>query len=62
MNQYEEYMDFTYATDNEDQYECYIVGEQNRDQQWILSSRDVWRRNPFYEGEDQPHPETIDYS
>ena len=34
-----------------------IVGRENQDRQWILSSYDSWERNPFYRGEDQPHPE-----
>lgn len=32
-------------------------GSDRRDQQWILSDRDVWYRNPFYKGPPQPHPE-----
>ena len=32
-------------------------GSERRDQQWILSDRDVWYRNPFYKGAPQPHPE-----
>lgn len=33
------------------------VGFMNPDQQWILSDRDVWYRNPHYSGPEQPHPE-----
>jgi hypothetical protein len=38
-----------------------IVGRENADRQWILSNYDSWERNPFYRGEDQPHPEEEDY-
>lgn len=31
--------------------------EGRDDQQWILSDRDVWYKNPRYRGPDQPHPE-----
>ena len=33
------------------------VGMDNPDQCWLLDSRDIWVRNPFYNGPDQPHPE-----
>lgn len=33
------------------------VGKQHQTQAWILSDRDVWYRNPFYQGPPQPHPE-----
>lgn len=33
------------------------VGAQRRDQEWILSDRDVWYRNPFYKGAPGRHPE-----
>jgi hypothetical protein len=33
------------------------VGAEDTERCWILSDRDVWYRNPFYRGEDQPHPE-----
>jgi len=32
-------------------------GSERRDQQWILSDRDVWYRNPAYRGPPQPHPD-----
>lgn len=35
-------------------------GSERRDQQWILSDRDVWYRNPYYKGPPQPHPEDDD--
>lgn len=44
-----------------DQFEARSKGELNPDQAWILSDRDVWYANPFYEGEPQPHPEDFDY-
>lgn len=33
------------------------VGAQRRDQEWILSDRDVWYRNPFYTGAPGRHPD-----
>lgn len=33
------------------------AGRERRDQAWILSDRDVWYRNPFYQGPPIPHPE-----
>jgi hypothetical protein len=32
-------------------------GEEHPDQCWILSDRDVWYLNPFYNGPMQAHPE-----
>jgi len=33
------------------------VGHDRPEQAWILSDRDCWYRNPFYDGPPQPHPE-----
>jgi hypothetical protein len=33
------------------------VGRDNPGEAWVLSDRDAWYRNPFYEGPAQPHPE-----
>lgn len=33
------------------------AGMDNPDQCWLLDSRDVWVRNPFYNGPPVPHPE-----
>lgn len=33
------------------------VGQMRREQPWILSDRDVWYANPFYQGPYVPHPE-----
>lgn len=33
------------------------AGMDNQDCCWLLDSRDVWVRNPYYNGPDQPHPE-----
>lgn len=32
-------------------------GREKPNQQWILTDYDVWARNPYYVGPDQPHPE-----
>ena len=34
-----------------------IFGWENPTEQWILTDYDVWERNPYYHGPDQPHPE-----
>lgn len=36
---------------------AWIVGKDNPNQEWILSQRDVWYRNPFYTGPKGPNPE-----
>ena len=36
------------------------LGRQDPKSQWILSCRDSFYINPFYNGPDQPHPETDD--
>lgn len=33
------------------------LGRLHPDLQWVLTDRDVWHRNPFYSGPEQPHPE-----
>jgi hypothetical protein len=46
------------ATEQEADLEyAHNVGRDRRDLAWILSDRDVWYRNPFYQGPPQPHPE-----
>ncbi len=39
------------------------VGHEARyiGRQWILSDYDVWVRNPYYTGPEQPHPETVEW-
>ena len=59
---YQEHCDFTYATDAEwDRAEALEKGEANPDQAWILTDRDAWHANPFYEGPEVRHPEDYDY-
>jgi phage-related protein len=54
----EEDLEFNYSTDAEwDKAGAAERGFERNDCQWILSDRDCWYRNPFYIGEDQPHPE-----
>lgn len=36
---------------------AFNVGQMRRDSAWILSDRDVWYPNPFYQGPPVPHPE-----
>lgn len=33
------------------------VAEDRADQAWLLSDRDVWYKNPAYQGPPVPHPE-----
>jgi hypothetical protein len=52
------YEDFHYTTDAEwDRAEAREQGENNPDQAWVLTNRDVWHANPFYKGPAVPHPE-----
>jgi hypothetical protein len=53
---------FTYATEGDaDREYARAVGCENQDQEWILSDRDCWYRNPFYTGPKGRHPEDYDY-
>lgn len=57
-DQWREHCEFTYSSDAEiDRYEAMLIAEQNPDRAWINSGRDVWYKNPFYNGPDVPHPE-----
>lgn len=48
---------FTYATDSDwDREGAREVGYERQDQEWILSDRDCWYRNPFYNGPKGKHP------
>ena len=33
------------------------AGQDRPDEEWLLTDRDTWERNPCYEGEPGPHPE-----
>ena len=60
-NQWEEHCDFTYSSDAEiDQYNATWDGYKWKDKAWLLSSRDVWYPNPYYEGKPVPHPESYE--
>ena len=60
-NQWEEHCDFNYSTDAEiDQYNATCDGHKWKNRAWLLSSRDVWYPNPYYEGKPVPHPESED--
>lgn len=51
-----------YATVSEaDRQFAYGLGEDRPHAAWILSDRDVWYKNPFYKGPEQPHPEDAMY-
>jgi hypothetical protein len=46
------------ATDSDAMYEyARNVGRENPDRAWILDPRDVWIKNPFYNGPSTRHPE-----
>lgn len=46
------------ATEAEaDREYAHAVGEMDRTRPWILSDRDVWYANPYYNGPAVPHPE-----
>ena len=58
VNQEQEHYDFVYPTQWEIHKEmARHIGEANQDKQWVLTDFDVWEKNPFYIGPDQPHPE-----
>lgn len=40
-----------------DRFEARDDGSRRPEQPWILSDRDVWYRNPFYDGPEVAHPE-----
>ena len=40
-----------------DAHYAHEKGRDRPDLCWILSDRDVWYRNPYYIGPDEPHPE-----
>ena len=49
---------FTYATDTDwDRSDARQCGGYDADVAWVLTDRDVWHRNPFYNGPAVPHPE-----
>ena len=33
------------------------VGSEHPERPWILTDRDTWERNPFYDGPAVPHPD-----
>lgn len=39
------------------QAEASHLGYRKPDQCWILTDRDVWVKNPYYQGPMQPYPE-----
>jgi len=55
---WEDMENFRYPTESElDREDAYLRGEQNPDQAWINTNRDVWHKNPHYQGPPVPHPE-----
>ena len=51
--------DFTYSTETDwDNAEAFELGERYPDRCWICTDRDVWHKNPFYKGPEEPHPES----
>lgn len=55
--QEQEERDFNYSTESEwDRADAMDRGFNNKDQEWVLTDRDVWHLNPYYEGEPGPHP------
>jgi hypothetical protein len=61
MDRYQEHRDFHYATDGDwDRAAANELGAANPDSCWILTDRDVWHRNPYYQGPVTRHPEEDD--
>ncbi len=60
--QEQEEWDFHHSTDAEwDRAEALELGANNPDQEWVLTDRDAWHKNPYYQGEPGPHPEDEHY-
>ena len=58
MTGYEEHQDFTYSTDAEwDRAAAAERGAADPSRAWILTDRDVWHQNPYYQGPPVRHPE-----
>lgn len=43
-----------------DNDEALALARENAEAAWVLTDRDVWHKNPFYTGPEQPHPEDDD--
>ena len=59
-----EEMEFTRSSDSEwDRFDTELgaFNNNNTTSAWILSDRDCWYPNPFYQGPPQPHPEDVYY-
>ena len=58
INQEQEHLDFHYPSLSEINREmAFHLGAANPDKQWVCTDFDVWEKNPFYSGPEQPHPE-----
>ena len=58
MDTRQEHNEFTYATDADwDRAAASEIGSANTTQAWVLTDRDVWHRNPYYQGPPVRHPE-----
>jgi hypothetical protein len=58
----EEEANFHHSSDTDwDNAEARELSGLNPDQEWVLTDRDVWHKNPFYTGEPGPHPEDDHY-
>ena len=62
VDQRREHEEFTYSSAAEvDRHDAALAGVARMDQDWILSDRDVWYSNPYYDvekyGPRGPHPE-----
>ena len=53
--------EFYHSTDSEwDRAEARELGAQRPEVAWVLTDRDVWHANPYYQGPPVPHPEDYD--
>lgn len=58
MSLWQEHCDFVYATDSDwDRAAASELGAANPDRAWVLTDRDVWHANPYYQGPPVRHPE-----
>lgn len=61
MWDYDEYGHLATEAEADQEY-ALNVGRDNPKTAWILSDRDVWYPNPFYNGPKVPHPDDYDNS
>jgi len=52
---------FPTTTDDMMRHQADMIGFNCPEKAWILTSWDVWIKNPHYQGPEEPHPEDYPY-